>query len=132
MRGLARRDRFRRACNNQFTTPVAALRAEIKNPIGAFDNIQMVFDNQDGVTGLDQPLKAIQQALDIGEMQAGRGLVEDVKVMPAAPHLASRWRRFSFRSAGERFAARAFPPFNPPIRPKATAAAFAVLVAMPD
>ena len=48
----------------------------------------MVFDNQDGVAGLHQPLQAIQQALNIREMQTGGGLVENVKVMPTAPQFA--------------------------------------------
>ena len=83
MRVLARRN-VGRARGNQLTAPVAALRAEINNPIRAFHNIEMVFDDQDGVAGLHQPLQAIQQALNIREMQARRGLVENVKVMTAA------------------------------------------------
>jgi hypothetical protein len=35
----------------------------------------------------------------------------------------------AFRSAADSFAARAFPPFSPPSRPRATAAAF-FLIAM--
>ena len=38
----------------------------------------------------------------------------------------------ALRSAADSLAARAFPPFSPPSRPKATAAAFFVLFAIPN
>jgi hypothetical protein len=41
-------------------------------------------------------------------------------------------RALALRSAADSLAARAFPPFSPPSRPKATAAAFFVLFAIPN
>lgn len=48
-------------------------------------------------------------------------------------HLAlAAFRALAVLSAADNFAARAFPPFIPPSRPRATAAAFFAFFAMPD
>jgi hypothetical protein len=47
-----------------------------------------------------------------------------------AHRAAAAFRALAARSSGVSFFARAFPPFNPPSRPSATAAAFFVVFAM--
>ena len=38
-----------------------------------------MLDHQHRVAGVDQPLEDLQEALDVGEVEAGRRLVEDVE-----------------------------------------------------
>ena len=94
---FTRRDRFRRARHDQLTALMAALGAKIENPIGTFDDVEMVFDDQDGMAAPHQPLQAIQQPLDIGEVQAGRGFVKNVKVMMTTTHFAQLGGESSLR-----------------------------------
>ena len=53
-----------------------------------------MFDHQDRVPGMHEPLQAIQQALDIGEMQSGGGFVKHVEVVTPAAHFAQLGREF--------------------------------------
>src|SRR5436190_12719569 len=70
VRAATRGDRFRRSGNDQLTSLMTALGSQIENPIGAFDDVEMMFDHQDRVPCMHEPIQAIQQALDIGEMQS--------------------------------------------------------------
>ena len=62
---------------NQFTALFAAFRAEIDDPIGALDHLEIVLDHDDRISLLDQPLKQPNEQRDVVEMQAGGRLVED-------------------------------------------------------
>ena len=73
---------------------MAAFGSKIDNPVRALNDIEMMFDHEDRVSGIHQPLQTIQQALNIGQMQPGRGFIENVQIMPAAAHLAQLGREF--------------------------------------
>src|SRR6185503_9798154 len=94
VRAVTGGDRFRCSTNDQLTSLMAALGSQIENPIGAFDDVEMMLDHQHRMPGLHEPLQAIQQALDIGEMQSGGGFVKNVEVMAAAAHFAQLGREF--------------------------------------
>ena len=47
------------------------------------DGVQVVLDEHDGVAGVDQPVQLAQQQRDVGRVQAGGGLVEEVERVPA-------------------------------------------------
>jgi hypothetical protein len=49
-----------------------ALRAEVDHPIGAFDHVQVVLYDDDGVVLIDQPLEQQDQVNCIGGVQAGQ------------------------------------------------------------
>src|SRR5437762_13880116 len=53
-----------------------------------------MLDHQDGMPRLHQPLQTVQQALDIGEMQAGGGFVENIEIMSTTAHFAQLGREF--------------------------------------
>ena len=67
---------------------VAAFWAQVDHPIGGLDHVQLVLDHQHRVACVHQPVQAVQQALNIGQMQPGGRLVEDIEVAPAAFDLA--------------------------------------------
>src|SRR2546421_8897892 len=70
------RDFFWRADGHDFSAEVARFRAQINHPIGRFDDVEVVFDHDDGMAGLDQALKHGEQDPDVIKMEAGGRLVE--------------------------------------------------------
>src|SRR5690349_12470160 len=46
--------------------------------VGGLDDIEVMLDHEYGMAGVDQAVEALDQALDIGEVQPGCRLVEDV------------------------------------------------------
>jgi hypothetical protein len=61
---------------------VAALRAEVDEPVGGLDHVEVVLDDDDGVAVVAQALQHREQHLDVVEVQAGGRLVEDVERAP--------------------------------------------------
>ena len=59
--------------------PVAALRPEVDDPVGRLDDVEVVLDDEDRVAAVDQPVEDLEQLLDVGEVEPGRRLVEDVE-----------------------------------------------------
>ena len=57
---------------------VAAFRAQIDDVIGGLDDVHVVLDEDHRVPGIDELIQRHEQALDVGQVQAGRRLVEDV------------------------------------------------------
>src|SRR5690606_19066265 len=70
---------LRRAGGNDAAAAVAALGAEIDDPVGGLDDVEIVLDHHHRVAGVAQPVQDPQQLLDVVEVQAGGGLVEDVE-----------------------------------------------------
>lgn len=74
--GRARGDLFRRALRDDVTAFIAGFRAEINDPIGAFDDIQIVLDDDDRVPGVYQALENLEQHTNVIEMQTRGRFVE--------------------------------------------------------
>ena len=83
---------------------LAALGAHVDDPVGGLDDVEVVLDDDDRVALVDEAVQDVEQALDVGEVQAGRRLVEDVERAPGgdlrqlgreldALRLAARQRR---------------------------------------
>ena len=64
---------------------------EVDDPIGGLDHVEVVLDHDHGVPGVDQAVEDVEQPLDVSEVEAGGGLVEDVKGV-AGGDLEARWR----------------------------------------
>ena len=62
---------------------VAAARAEVDDPVGGGDGVEVVLDQHDRVAGVDEPVQLAQQQRDVGRVQPGGGLVEQVERVPA-------------------------------------------------
>ncbi len=50
-------DGFRRASDKQMAALVSAFRAEVEDPIGAFDDVKVVFDHQHWAACFDEALE---------------------------------------------------------------------------
>jgi hypothetical protein len=74
---------------------VAGLGAEIDDPVGLGDQVQVVLDHQDRMAGVDQAVQDADEALDVGHVQADGRLVEDVEcraIGAPAPCSGAPWR----------------------------------------
>ena len=70
---------LRRAARHNPPAAVAALGPQVDDPVGRLDHVQVVFDDQHRVAGVDKVVQDLEQQLDIGKMQARRRLVQQVQ-----------------------------------------------------
>src|SRR5256885_4405922 len=75
-------DLFRSAGGDDFAALIPAFRAEVDDVIGGLEYVEVVLDDDHGVAGVDQAMQDVQQPLDIGEVQAGGRLIEDIEGLP--------------------------------------------------
>ena len=68
----------RRALEDDPAAVVAGARAEVDDPVGVRHHGLVVLDHDHRLAGVDDPVEQAEQLLDVGEMQAGGRLVEDV------------------------------------------------------
>src|SRR5574337_1349261 len=66
---------------------VSALRAQVNNPVGRFDDLQVVLNHQDGVTDISQAMQDLQELADVMEVQSSGRLIQNI-YRPAGPPLA--------------------------------------------
>ena len=58
---------------------LAPLGPKVDDPVGRLDHLDVVLDHQHGIAGGHETLQNIEEQLDIGEVQAGGGLVQQVE-----------------------------------------------------
>ncbi len=68
-----------RALRDQLAATRARLGAELDDPIGRLDHVQIMLDHQDRVAPVDHPLEDRDQEADVLEVETGGRLVEDEK-----------------------------------------------------
>lgn len=56
-----------------------AFGAQIDDPVCGFDDVEIMFDDDDAVALLDEAVENFEEFADIFEMQAGGGLVQNVE-----------------------------------------------------
>src|SRR5450830_1585893 len=66
-------------------TLVTPLGTQVDDPVGILDDLQVVLDDNDRVALVGQLLKDAHELFDVGEVQAGRRLVEDVQRLAGGP-----------------------------------------------
>jgi hypothetical protein len=73
-----RRQRHFLGCSggNDFAAGIAALGAQVDHVIGRLHHFHVVFDDEQRVAALHESLQRIEQLLDVGEVQADGGFVE--------------------------------------------------------
>ena len=64
--------------------------AQVDDPVGRLDHVQIVLDDDDRVSLLDKAVEDLEQLVDVVEVQAGRRLVEDVERLPVSGGPARR------------------------------------------
>jgi hypothetical protein len=66
-----------RSADDDLAAAIAGFRAEVNHPIGTFDHIEIVFDDDDRMAGVHKALKDLKQHAHVVKVQAGGGLVEE-------------------------------------------------------
>ena len=100
MRGLAACDLVGWATGHQAAAASAALGPQVDHPVGLAHDVEIVLDGYDGVAEIDEAVQHRGQALGVGEVQAGGGLVEDGAC--AGDSLASSYPSRALRLAARR------------------------------
>ena len=59
-------------------TAAAAFGTHVDDPVGRFDDVEVVLDNDDGVAAVGKALQDAEQFLDVGEVETGGRFVQDV------------------------------------------------------
>src|SRR5690348_12120140 len=77
--GLAGRHVFGGAGGDDVAAGVAAFGAEIDDPVGGLDDFEVVLDDEDRVAGGDERVQHVEELVDIGEMQPGCRLIQNIK-----------------------------------------------------
>lgn len=67
----------RTAFEHDGSTVVSGARSQVDDVIGMSHHRLVVFDDDDGPSGIDEPVEQAQQVLDIGQVQTCRRFVED-------------------------------------------------------
>ena len=67
---------FRGAARNNLTAAISGFRAEVNHPVSAFDDVEVVFDDDDGMARVHEALENPDQHADVVEVQTGGGFVE--------------------------------------------------------
>ena len=70
---------FRRAHAHHRAAAGAAFGADVDQPVGGFEDVQVVFDDDDGVARVAQLVQHFERQINVGKVQAGGWLVEDVE-----------------------------------------------------
>ena len=72
-------DLFGRAFGDEVAAAFAAFGAEVDDPVGVADDVEVVFDDDDGVTEVSKTVEDFEELADVVEVEASGGLVEEIK-----------------------------------------------------
>src|SRR3989440_5306007 len=72
-------DEFGRALGDNAAAAFAAFGPEVDDPVGLFDDVEMVLDDEHGVAEINEALQDVEELSNVVEVQAGGGLVENVE-----------------------------------------------------
>ena len=78
---------LRLACYDDMPSLIAALRAQVDDPVSRFDHLEVVLDHYDGVASIGQAVQDLQELADIVEVQPGGRLIQDIQGL-AGPSFA--------------------------------------------
>ena len=70
---------LRRPHRDHLSTPTAAFRPQVDNPISRLDHVQIVLDDDDGIAAIPQLVQHCQKLFDVVEMQASGRFVQNIQ-----------------------------------------------------
>ena len=70
---------IRRSAKNKLAALIPAIRAKVDQIIRAFDDVEIMFNDQDRIAPIDQPLQDLKQFVDIGKMKSRRRFIKDIE-----------------------------------------------------
>ena len=69
---------FRSAHGDDGPATRSAVGAEVNDPVGRLDHVEVVLDDEHRVAGIHESVQNLKKFLDIGEVESRCGLIEDV------------------------------------------------------
>ena len=72
---------FGSAGGEDVATVCAAGGAEVEQIVAGFEDVEVVFDDDDGVASVDEALEDFDKAADVADVKADRGFFEDEEVL---------------------------------------------------
>ena len=72
-------DLFGCAFGDDVATGFPALGSKVDNPVGGFNDVEIVFDDDERAAAVDELAEGGEELGDVVEVEAGGGLVEDVE-----------------------------------------------------
>ena len=69
-------DFFRWSFADDSATASSTIRSEVDHPVSRFDNVRIVFNDQNRVTEFDKVLQNAEQHFNVGKMESRSGLVQ--------------------------------------------------------
>lgn len=79
------RHHFRGALSNDFPASIPSLGAHIDDPVGSFDDVQIMFDDNDRIALVAQAMENFEEEFDVVKVQSGGGFVQNVERAPCIP-----------------------------------------------
>lgn len=80
---------------------LAAARAQVEDPVGVADEVEVVLDDDEGGAAVEERLEDVEQGADVEGVEADRGLVEDEEgIGLGAAHFLGELQALGF-AAGE-------------------------------
>ena len=70
---------FGRAFENELAAGIPSLRTKVDYPVGSFNDVKVVFDHHQGISGVDELVEGRKQFPDVVKMQSGRRLVKHIE-----------------------------------------------------
>ena len=61
------------------TTVLTTFRTHVDNPVGGFDDVEIVFNDNHGIAAVDEFAEDFEEAIDVVGVETGSWLVEDVE-----------------------------------------------------
>ena len=72
-------ERLRQSCVDDLSTAAASLGSELDRPVGCFDEVLVVLDDNDGIALVDKGVKEVKEPVNVCEVEARCGFIEDVE-----------------------------------------------------
>src|SRR5690349_18476037 len=79
VRRLARGNLFRRAGDDDLAAGMTAFRSEINDVVCGLDDVHVMFDREHGMSRIDEPVQAAEEALDVRQVESRGRFVENVE-----------------------------------------------------
>ena len=64
------------AFGDDFAAVRAGVGTDFNQPVGGFEDVEVVLDDDDAVAAIDEGLQDTEEAFDVVAVEAGRGLVQ--------------------------------------------------------